>query len=133
MEYEITWGGEVEDVHVTTAGLASQEGLTAYTREVLNDSRWRPGMRLLTDHRELDWSALSPSDLRERVDTVLRERERLGPARLAVVVGRKLEYGFQRMMMAYSEEQRGDTEIGVFYTVEDARAWLGRFPGPDAT
>jgi len=64
----------------------------------------------------------------------VRERERLAKPRVAVVLGRTLEYGFKRMMQGYSDDWRdGDVlDVGLFYTVEDARAWLGRVPAPGA-
>jgi hypothetical protein len=59
-----------------TAGQASLQGLRTYLQEGLSDSRWQPGMRVLVDHRELDWSTTTNDDLRARVASMVKERER---------------------------------------------------------
>ena len=133
MEYVITWGGEVEDVSVRTYGEASLAGLNDFMYEGLGDNRWRPGLRILLDHRELDWTRVTPAELRERVRLVSSESERLGNPYIAMVVGREVDYGLQRMMQAYSDDWSGVFTFEAFYTVEEARAWLGQFPPSDAT
>jgi hypothetical protein len=129
MEHTIRWGGPVEDVYVRTSGQASLEGLNRFIQDVLGDERWRPGMRVIIDHRELDWTAMTTAALRARVDSVAAESERIGKVRVATVVARTLDYGLQRMMQAYWGE-RFDPVVteGIFYTVEEARAWLGQPP-----
>ena len=130
VEYDIIWGGEVADVAVRTVGQAAAEGLNAFGQEMLSDSRWGPGMRVLIDHRELDWNAMTTGDLRMRADLFVRDRERLGKPYVALVNGRQMDYGLQRMMEAFTDDVDATTERDLFYPVEEARAWLGQFPPP---
>src|SRR5690348_10733879 len=125
MKHHITWGGEAaEHVTVRTSGRASLEGLTAFTEEVLSDSRWRPGMRVLVDHCELDWSAMTSGDLRLRVDSLIRERERLGEAHIAIVMARSVNYGIGRVMQTFADAGGARFDGEVFYTIGEARTWL---------
>jgi hypothetical protein len=133
VEYDITWGGEVEDMSLRTAGQASLQGLRTYLQEGLSDSRWQPGMRVLVDHRELDWSTTTNDDLRARVASMVKERERFGRAHVAVVLARPVDYGLHRVMQALSDDWADVIDLELFYTVEEARAWLSQFPPPGRT
>ena len=129
VEYEIRWGDAEEDVSVRTSGYATVEGLIEFMRDVLDDERWRPGMRVLLDHRDLDWTGVKTDELRTRVEAVVAERQRVGGAQVATVVARKLDYGVQRMTQAFLDDRLADSfREGLFYSVEDARAWLRMRP-----
>jgi hypothetical protein len=134
VDYEITWGGPVEDVLIRTVGQSSLEGFEGFLDECLSDSRWRPAMRVLFDQRAVDMSALTSGDLQQRVDILLRERGRLAAAHVALVLARAVEFGLHRMMESYSDDWRGGEvmDLALFYTVDEARAWLSQFPGPTA-
>jgi hypothetical protein len=125
MGYEITWGGDPEDARVTTWGMASIEGLGAWIQEGLSDSRYRAGMRVLIDHRELDWGDLSVEDVRERVKLFLGDTVGLDSARAAVVMRAPVDFGIARMEEAYIDmESELKIKIEVFFSIEDAREWL---------
>ncbi|MGD0274272.1 MAG: hypothetical protein ABSB96_11150 [Gaiellaceae bacterium] len=133
MEYEITWGGDPEDASVTTWGTATIEGLDAWVKEGLSDSRYRSGMCVLVDHSRLDWSGLTPKDVHERIEFFAKEAARLGRARAAVVMRAPADFGIARMEQAYVElEPELEIEIGVFFSIEDAREWLRERIAADA-
>ncbi|MGD0167633.1 MAG: hypothetical protein ABSC51_10185 [Gaiellaceae bacterium] len=123
--YEITWGGDPEDACVTTWGTASIEGLDAWIQEGLSDPRYRPGMHVLIDHRQLDWSGLSSEDVHERVALFARDAVRLDSARAAVVMRSPVEFGMARMEATYIDlEPELGIAIRIFFSIEDAREWL---------
>ena len=127
MEYELSWGGsEVEDLYLRTWGPASLDGLVGYMNEGLGDSRWHEQMRVLIDHRAVDWSVLGTDDLRKRADFILSQRDRLGGARVAVVVASSAAFGVVRMMQGFGDDYGNDQlmAVRVFYSVDDARDWL---------
>jgi hypothetical protein len=131
--YEITWGGDPEDACVTTWGTASIEGLDAWIQEGLSDSRYRPGMHILIDHRQLDWSGLSPDDVHKRVELFARDAASLDSARAAVVMRAPVEFGIARMEQAYVElEPKLKIKIRIFLSMEDAREWLREQIAADA-
>ena len=125
MGYEITWGGDPEDATVTTWGTATIEGLDAWVQEGLSDPRYRPGMHVLIDNRQLDWSGLSLEDVHKRVELFVRDAVGLDSARAAVVMGAPVEFGIARMEQAYVEiEPELAIKIRIFLSIEDAREWL---------
>ena len=125
MGYEITWGGDPEDARVATWGAATIEGLDAWVQEGLSDPRYQSGMHVLIDHRRLDWGALSPANVHERIELFARSAARLDSARAAVVMGSPVDFGIARMEQAYIAMHPDlEIEIGVFLSIEDARQWL---------
>ena len=123
MEWEIQWGGDPEDVLVTISGDATVEGLNAWTQEALADSRFRPGMRVLIDHRGASLGGLTSDDMRRRADILAADAERIGLQRVATVVTKPVDFGLHRMLELLSEERRSFT-WRVFYDIEEARDWL---------
>src|SRR5207244_5324682 len=87
LEFELTWGGDPEDLLVTTAGVATPEGILAYRRAINEDERLRPGLLILVDHRALDWSQMTTPQIRTQSELFPRDAERLGAATIAVVMG----------------------------------------------
>ncbi len=128
MTHEIHWDGEVEDLYLRTSGRATLEGLAAMTQEAFDDLRFRPGLNILVDHSDLDWSTMQTTDFRLRIGALLRDANRFGDARMAIVVGQPAAFGVQRMMQTILQVQRPAPafETGVFYSVEEARTWLAR-------
>ena len=125
MEYEITWGGDPEDACVTTRGTVSIEGLDAWVQEGLSDPRYHAGMHILIDHRQLDWSELLPADVHKRIELFARSAARLDNARAAVVMRSPVDFGIARMEQAFiSMHPELEIEIGVFFSIEEAREWL---------
>ena len=123
MDHRVQWGGDPEDIYVQAYGKATLAGLDAMTQEALADPRFRPGMKILLDYALLDWSGMSAQDVRARAAAAVRIGRQLGDARIAIIVGRPVEFGVGRMAQAYTEESLA-AEIGLFYSAEEAREWL---------
>src|SRR5690348_12210773 len=98
MEWEVTWGGDPEDVLVVTSGVASVEGLRAMGDAVLLDGRYQPGMCAILDHTLLDWSGLTTSEIRRRAGDLPEIRTRIGTSRIASVVATTAAFGLLRML-----------------------------------
>jgi hypothetical protein len=134
VEHRITWGGDPEDAGITTWGTATAEGLDVWVQEALSDSRFHAKMRLLVDHRQLDWSGLSSDDVHERVKLFANDAAHLDSARLAVVMGTQVDFGMARMEQAYIDiDPDLKMKTRVFFTIEDAREWLSEQPALDAS
>ncbi len=127
MEYELRWGGEPEDLLVTTSGKATLPELDAWVQAVLADPRFKPHLRVLVDHRRTQWDHLSSEDLRRRVDTLVRDADRIDRPRVAWVVSQPVAFGLGRMMQMLAED-RWNVEWRAFLDVDEARAWLRAAP-----
>lgn len=122
MKWELTWGGDPEDLLVTTSGAATLDGLAAYMQAGLDDERYRPDLRVIIDHRELSFAHFTRADIERRVEAIVRQRRDDGP-KVAVVVGPSVDFGLVRMLGTMVKSRTGD-EYTVFYTLAEARAWL---------
>ena len=124
MTHEIVFGGDPEDVLVRTAGTATVDGLSAMGSATVTDPRFRPPLKLLVDHRLLDWRQMTADDVRLRAERLLdREAHLLVGCRLAIVPHGTAGFGVVRMLWGQVEADVR-LDFGVFATIEEARAWL---------
>jgi len=124
MEFVVSWDTEPEDVLITTSGVPAVDDVDAMIGTVRADPHYRgTGLRALLDHRGANFAALSPERARERADRIVDVRRQLEAARIAVVVARPADYGVQRVLDALIVDHV-PFETAVFYSLEDARAWL---------
>jgi hypothetical protein len=88
------------------------------------DPLFGPGVDVITDHTNIDASALTAADIEELAD--LRARfTGAEVAHSAMVVGPSspTRYGLGRMFEAYLDSHTGAT-IRIFETLEEAMSWL---------
>lgn len=86
------------------------------------DKRYRSGMNRLWDYRDADLSALDSATIAEMAQYSSKFPDGINDAKVAFLVGRKLEFGLTRMFAAYASEM--SSTVKVFYSLEDAEAWL---------
>src|SRR5436305_7854076 len=107
---------------VITSGNASVEDLDAMVQTAMADARFRHGMKILLDHTDLRWWAMSNDDVRRRAELVKRDAQRLGPQRVAFVVGGPVDFGIGKMLQGLTADTGIDAT--VFDSVASARRWL---------
>jgi hypothetical protein len=123
VQFELTWI-EPSLVVSRTWGVASAEGFAALYEGLISQPEFGPRVRVLSDHTNLDASALTAAD----VERIADSRAHLAGAtgmRSAVVVGPRspVRYGLARMFEAYTTT-RGNDMVRVFETVDEAMTWL---------
>ena len=79
-------------------------------------------MGRLWDFREANLAALDSTTIAEMAKYSTKFPPGVCDVRVAFVAGRQLEYGMSRMFAAFSES--ASTSISVFYSMEEAEAWL---------
>ena len=123
MEFEFTWI-DSSLVVSRTSGVASAERFSALYEQLVSQPEFGPGVKVLSDHTNLDVSALTAGEIQRIAGDRARIVGALG-MRSAVVVGHKspARYGLARMFEAYGTSQ-GDGSIKVFETVDEGMAWL---------
>lgn len=129
LTYEVVFGGEgPEDVLVRTAGAATVAALSAMGSAVVHDPRFRPPLKMLIDHRRLDWRSMTAEDIRLRAERVLdAEAPRLAGCTLAIVAHDAAGFGIARMLWSQVEAD-AQIDFAVFATIEEARSWLAGAP-----
>jgi hypothetical protein len=126
MHWSVQWGGDPEDVRVTTSGVANVEDLDGMMREVIADPAWRDGMKILLDHTQTDWSVFGAGDLDRRAALVEDISDRIGRQQIAFVVTGRLNQEIAKMLGARL------SDIGfvakAFVSLDEARGWLREEP-----
>jgi hypothetical protein len=132
VKHEIIWNGELEDAYVTASGAATVEAMDDCRRSLTSDSRFRSGIRVLIDHRQVDWSGMTHEDVLGVINLLSRDASRFGFTYCAMVMGKQVDFGIARMQQQYAEiDSELQIEFRVFSTIEDARDWLRTLPKPD--
>ena len=127
VEYEIAWGGEPEDVLLTTRGEVTVRDLHEMIREGMTDARFREQLKVLIDHRKATWWSLSNDEIRQRAALIRADSEKLGRQRVAFVMGSHVDVGIGRIFQGTIADL-SHIEFDVFDTPADARVWLEQMP-----
>jgi len=124
MDWTVVWGGDgPEDVLVTSSGRATLDGMNGWVQDVIGAPGHKDGLKILVDHRALDLVDLTAGDVRERVELLRRDADRIGVTWTAIVLTAPLAYGIIQLIHSYSNKVlAGESE--AFYDIDDARAWL---------
>ena len=125
MFYVITWGGDPEDVLMTTSGVGGMTEVEAMLREAVADPRWADGTRVLIDHTQTDWSGVTTSDLEQHAERLIRGDIPLGRQQFAIVVREGQDYVAQRTL-GFRLDRKVPFLVRYFSSLTDARAWLCR-------
>ena len=108
--------------YINFSGPTNAKALAAAFDAAVSDPSYKPGMARLWDFRDADLSSLDSAVIAALAEYPTRFPEGICDVKVAFVVGRKLEYGLTRMFQAFSHDAQ--TTISVFYSIEEAEAWL---------
>ena len=118
MRWTIEFGGDPQDVTVTTSGTATPEGFAGMNAELAEDDRFGPGMLVLLDHTDLVVDELSSQDIRRISDDFRRHEDALRSAIVAIVAPEPVQFGLARMSTIMAEPPT--PTIQVFHTRAEA-------------
>ncbi|HEY2327052.1 MAG TPA: hypothetical protein VGH52_06155 [Gaiellaceae bacterium] len=90
---------------------------------LLADDHFRPGLKILLDHRDAGFTGFTTEHLRKRADQAAWQLRQGKPKAVAVVVSRDLFVVAGRLLETFI---RARTAIAfrTFRTVDDGRTWL---------
>ena len=113
MEFEIEWV-DPSLVVCRTSGVGTVEGYEALMRALTSDPQFQPGVDLITDHTNVDISALTAAEV-ARVAGLRVQFLGAMVGRAAGVVGSSspMRYGLGRMFEAHVASQAG-TKVEIF-------------------
>lgn len=124
MDHVITWHDDY--VETKTAGDASHEGFLNIVRDILAHPNWRPGMKILADHRELDFSKglKSYSDAATIASIHVRHKDTLGDVRVALLVKPEVETVFLDLWRTICNYFEFPVDHKIFHDKRAAIHWL---------
>jgi hypothetical protein len=130
MHYTVTWGGDPEDVTITTSGVVVVHELDAMMKDVVADPRWGgDGTKVLLDHTQTDWSAVGSRDLDVRAGLVEAIAHEIGAAQVAFVVTGQLNVEIGKTLGARISGVAFTAK--AFTSLDEAREWLRHEPDLD--
>jgi hypothetical protein len=122
VDYTIEFGGDPQDVTVTTWGVADLKNLRRFNVELTSNPRYRGGLLILFENSYLDLSELSDRDL-EQIASDIVEREWDSPPRAVAIVALNSETR-SRMGEIVAHLGGSQSRRRVFTSREAAVAWL---------
>ena len=108
-------------IRIKADGDVTFEEELAVGRKILNDSRWRPGIKVLFDSRTRT-PGESEAGPRMMVDFILKERKKIGQTRFAVLISSITSFKLTSLVSILLE--KAGIEMNVFYDEASAEAWL---------
>jgi hypothetical protein len=122
MIWTIEYGGDPQDVTVTTAGVATPREFCAMCADVAWDPRWRTGSTVLADHSALDVSGLNGGDVGAVANFIVGLDDHFRHSLWAVVVSDAYVEGLLAVLIGYLEP----TELRArsFQSRDAAVEWL---------
>jgi hypothetical protein len=132
MIWTIEYGGDPQDVTVTTGGVATPREFCAMCADIAWDPRWRSGSTVLVDHSALDLSGLNGSDVETVANFIAGLNDHFGRTRWAVVVSDAYVEGLLAVLIGYLAPTQ--SRVRAFPSRDAAVAWLVAQPvgGPVA-
>lgn len=82
---------------------------------------WRPGKPMLVDKTGYDTSRMTVGDVYDIAEVCTRRSAVVGASRVAILVQRDLEYGMNRMFLAFVQ---WEADADVFRDRARAEAWV---------
>jgi hypothetical protein len=123
VEYGFEFSVEPPLVTVTATGEGDAATIIRLNRELAADSRFRPGMPILTDLTGLDTRALTGSQMSEVGRSYRRFLEEADGSPIAIVVSNPATFGVVRMGESYAGGPDPDLHR-IFYSLVEATSWL---------
>lgn len=122
---EVSFNQDRGYVWIRLEGKQTLETLQRAYYKLLKMPEHRPGMSRVWDIRRADLSEMSADDLRQLGGTSRGLESNTRKIKVAVLVGRDLEFGFMRMLQALGGESM-PIEVEVFRSAKKAKAWISR-------
>ena len=107
---------------VTASGKASIDGFTKLSDALHTHPDWVPGTAVLFNLLKLDFSDLDRYGIDDLVELGIKDKQRRGAPRIAILVGDDLAYGLTNMWISLSSELQGEARI--FRLPSEALDWL---------
>jgi hypothetical protein len=108
---------------VTTSGTFSVADHLRMIEDIVTRPGWRPGTDVLFDNRALDFGAADLRAMYEASDNHLRNDQRIGGGKAAILVSSLSDFGRGRQFEQLTEG-RASATMHVFLDEAEARDWL---------
>ena len=91
--------------------------------DIVSHDRWKPGMPLLFDNRQMDFTGIDFTVVRQASSNYERIADRIGNVKSAMLMKSISDFGTGRQFEMMSVD-KGTGEMSVFIDEEEALSWL---------
>ena len=91
-----------EILEMKTSGIFSFDDLTKMVEQVIEDPKWKTGMDVIADFRDVDVKDLNVKEIYEAKNLHVQYNDIAGEGKIATILGSNLAYGFGRIYQAIS-------------------------------
>jgi hypothetical protein len=108
---------------IVTEGDGDVAGIIAFLKDIISHPQWKPGKRILLDHRRLNIEEITLSGVEDVSFYFISISDQLGDGKIALVMNRDIDFGIARAWESVTNLDV-DIKIHVFRELEEARDWL---------
>jgi hypothetical protein len=110
-------------VKVKIAGHYSFSEFKKLYHDLLNNSQFKPGSKILFDASEVDFSKMRTSDIKELVKLDKELKEKRGKGKTTFIVSTDIGFGMLRMFEQNRIENH-ENPVMVFRKFQEAEKWI---------
>ena len=92
-------------LEIKTSGIFSLDDTTKMVEQIIENPRWKPGMNIIADFREIDVKGLSVNEIYKAKNLHVQYNDIAGEGKIATILSSNLAYGFSRVYQAISSSQ----------------------------
>ena len=115
------WNDEI--LEMKTYGIFAFDDLARMIEQIIIDPKWKPGMNIIADFREVDVRGVSVKEIYEAKDLHTQYNDLAGEGKIATILGSNLAYGFSRMYQAIAGTDV-KSRIMTFRDYENGVDWI---------
>jgi len=123
MEYKISFDEKLSLFLIQTTGDITIEDDRSCIEDLVTHPKWNQKYPLIVDRRKSTTKQLTANDMHLIADMVKEFGDRLGPTKIAIVMGTELDYGMGRMFEILTS---GDVPFNmrICRSMEEAVSWI---------
>lgn len=112
-----------EILEMKTSGVFSFDDLTKMVEQVIVNPKWKPGMNIIADFRELDVKGINVKEIYEAKNLHIQYDDIAGHGKIATILGSNLAYGFSRMYQSITSTHV-KSRIMTFRDYDNGMEWI---------
>jgi hypothetical protein len=126
MERGMDWKLNFRDdeiLEMKTSGIFSFVDLTKMIEQVIENPKWKPGMNIIADFREIDVKGMNVREVYEAKNLHVQYNDLAGEGKIATILSSNLAYGFSRVYQSITSEYV-KSKIMTFRDYDNGLDWI---------
>lgn len=112
-----------EILEMKTSGDFSIDDLLEMVEQAAVNPKWKPGMNIIADFRELDVKGVNVAEIYKAKNLHVQNNDIAGEGKIAIILSSNLAYGFSRIYQAISSTQV-KSQIMSFRNYDNGVDWV---------